>query len=637
MCGIVGVVSANPLSESDLSTVATMNASQAHRGPDGAGSLVDTQVALAMRRLAIHDLAAGHQPLHNEDRTLALVVNGEVYNFVELRRQLERRGHRFATGSDCETIVHLYEEFGTDFVHHLRGMYAGALYDVRRRTVVLFRDRLGEKPLHLFARDGRLWFSSELRSLTGSGVVPIRPDPLAIVDFLHWGFIPEPLAAIEGVEKLPAGCLETFDLGTGDRKRIRYWSMDEIPPLEIEPVSAVREELDRIIEMQVRSDVPVGVCLSAGVDSSSIAALANRKYPGTMHAVSVGYGGAKSQDESRIAQRFAAHLKIPFHRVEVSPDEAVDLLPDVVHSRDEPITDLAGIPLYCMFRRCRELGLPVMLSGLGGDELFRGYRTQAEARWWSEIFLRKDLAATLAHLMPRWPPRSPTMALLWARDLAGVRSGVEVVLNERRSGIPALRLWDLTHVFREATRHFRRDAAERLAHAATLESPRRHHRLPERPEHVEVELTKLLIRSYLAVNGLAQTDRLSMRHGIEVRAPLVDYRLVEIALGLRKARPDTDLAPKRWLRGAVAGLLPDWLVNLPKRGFSSPWRSWVPLMGRRYADTLCDGHLVAQGLLDGRVARRYAASLKNAAKPWPDQMAQSYLKLELWLRGLERR
>jgi asparagine synthase (glutamine-hydrolysing) len=634
MCGIVGVVSANPLTDSELSTVSAMNALQAHRGPDGTGSLVTSHVVLAMSRLAIHDLASGQQPLYNEDRSIALVVNGEIYNFVELRRELEGRGHRFATGSDCETILHLYEESGEDFVQRLRGMFAGAIFDGPRRKVILFRDRLGEKPLHLFARGRQLWFSSELRPMTRSGLVPIRPDPLAVVDFLYWGFIPEPLAPIEGVEKLPAGCLETFSLETGARTRRAYWSLDEIPPIDADPVSTVRSELERVIRLSIRSDVPVGVCLSGGIDSSSIAALAAREYPGTMHAVSVGYEHAGRHDESQVAERFAAHLGIPFHRVKISAEEVVEAVPDMVQARDEPITDLAGFPLFFMFRRCRELGLPVMLSGLGGDELFRGYRLQAEARTLSELALQPGLLATLGHLRPHAPPPSPTMTILWLRDLAGMRSGFRALTRRWRADARMMRFWDLTHGFRETERHMESAAARRLAEAAGHDAALRHHRLPPSPEPLEVELTKLIIRTYLLGNGLAQTDRLSMRHGIEARTPLVDYRLVETAVGLRKARPDSDLGPKIWLRKAVADLLPDWIANRPKKGFSSPWRTWVPLIGQRYAGLLPDGLAVSHGLLDGNVARACEKSLRSKLRLWPDHVAQSYLKLELWLRGL---
>jgi asparagine synthase (glutamine-hydrolysing) len=252
----------------------------------------------------------------------------------------------------------------------------------------------------------------------------------------------------------------------------------------------------------------------------------------------------------------------------------------------------------------------------------------------SELSLQPGVLSALGHLRPQWPPPSPTMSLLWLFDLAGMRSGFQSLLRKWRSNSRVLRLWDLTHGFRQADRYMGSGASRKLLEAARGEAAFRHHVLPESHEPIEVELTKLIIRTYLLGNGLAQTDRLSMRHGIEARTPLVDYRLAEIALGLRKAHPDSDLEPKLWLRQAVGDLLPDWILNRPKKGFSSPWRTWVPMIGRRYADLLPDGLAVSHGLLDGNVARSCAKSLQRSFRPWPDHIAQSYLKLELWLRGL---
>ncbi|MDX6711939.1 MAG: hypothetical protein QOH96_2955, partial [Blastocatellia bacterium] len=282
MCGIAGIVGRNALSEAELNELDVVNELLIHRGPNGAGRFRSGNVALAMRRLSIIDLEGGFQPLYNEDRTLALVANGEIYNFIELREQLEAKGHEFQTGSDCETILHLYEEHGLDFVDHLRGMFAFALWDSRRRRLVIARDRMGEKPLYLFEHNQRIVFSSELKSLLAFSTVPFELDPESVNLYFHYQYVPEPRTMLKGVRKLDAAHMLVVDVDQWRTKDICYWRMEDAPPIETaDPARRIREELEVISKIVVRSDVPVGVALSGGMDSSAIAALAVQKYPGT--------------------------------------------------------------------------------------------------------------------------------------------------------------------------------------------------------------------------------------------------------------------------------------------------------------------------------------------------------------------
>src|SRR5437868_670866 len=252
MCGIAGIITQAPITPADIACVRTANSRLIHRGPDGAGEFQDGHVMLAMRRLSIIDLEGGWQPLYNEDRTLALVANGEIYNFVELRERLETLGHRFNTNSDCETILHLYEEHGLEFVQHLRGMFAFALWDAKRRRLVLARDRMGEKPLYLYQANGRLFFASEIKALLAAGLVPFQLDPTAVNLYFHYQYVPEPMTPVKGVRKLDAACLLTVDVEPWKVEQHRYWRMEEAPPLEGDPAKLIREQLETVSEIVIR-------------------------------------------------------------------------------------------------------------------------------------------------------------------------------------------------------------------------------------------------------------------------------------------------------------------------------------------------------------------------------------------------
>ena len=297
MCGIAGIVARRPLSPDNREALTALSLKLAHRGPDGAGQFFGDHVALASRRLSVIDLEGGAQPLYNEDRSLALICNGEIYNHVELRRALESRGHTFATHSDCEAILHLYEEQGERCVHALRGMFAFALWDSRKRRLLLARDRMGEKPLYLVESQGTVVFASELKVLVAQGVVPFRLDPSAVSAYFHFSYVPDSFCAVQGVRKLPPGHTLTIDVDPWKCTQKRYWKLDDAQPLDGDPATLIREELERISEIIVRSDVPVGVALSGGLDSSAVATLAAKRYPGTLQAVTVGYAGFPRQDE----------------------------------------------------------------------------------------------------------------------------------------------------------------------------------------------------------------------------------------------------------------------------------------------------------------------------------------------------
>lgn len=610
-----------------------------HRGPDGEGEWITPHAAIGMRRLSIIDLTGGWQPLFNEDRTVALVANGEIYNHVELRRDLESRGHRFRTHSDCETIAHLYEEHGVDFVRYLRGMFAVALFDERLQRVVLVRDRMGEKPLYLHVTADTVAFSSELKSLVSGGGIPVELDPVAVGDFFHFQYVPEPFTAIRGVRKLDAAHRMIVDLKRWTITEDCYWKMEDAPPVDGEPRDVIRAELEKIGELIIRSDVPVGVALSGGLDSSAIAALAAAKYPGTLQAFSVGYAGRPASDERADARALAEHLKLPFQEVELRSEEMIRFFPDLVSAQDDPIADISGYGYYSVMRAAREAGVPVMLQGQGGDELFWGYGWVREAERQTERLRHRQRSGALA--LPRymtfkgpgwWGPRS---LALWMGEAFGLKRGAAEWRRDAAKGADDSVFYEMNPESAGAGIESASWMASRLdgACAGRISSA-----TWTRPGDGAVPAPRLLTRqicdSYLRSNGLAQGDRLGMASGVELRLPLVDYRLVETVIGLRKRRDDTSLEPKAWLRGALDGLLPEWVMNRPKRGFTPPISEWVHGLRRDHGAMLKEGRLANEGWLRRETVNRWVdEGHRGDADLW---MGFKALVLEHWIQAMEK-
>ncbi len=457
MCGIAGIVSHRPIEPGEIAALGTMNKHLRHRGPDGEGQFADANVALAMRRLSIIDLAGGWQPLYNEDRSLAIVANGEIYNYVELRKQLESQGHRLTTNGDIETILHLYEEHGLDCVQHLRGMFAFALWDSKQRRLMLARDRMGEKPLYLYESDGRLLFASEMKALLSSGLVPFDLDPNAVDLYFHYQYVPEPMTPLKRVRKLNAAHLLIVETDPWRVEERCYWRMEDAPPIEGEPAKLIRAELETASEIVIRSDVPVGVALSGGLDSSAIAALAQKKYPGTMHAFSVGYPGRPQHDERADAKALADHLEMPFHDVELTTEDMVAFFPDLVYWRDDPIADISGFGYYAVMKIAREQGVPVVLQGQGGDELFWGYNWVRDAARESVrkgfLAARGSLAALPQYLRFGFPRELSRLAIgEWAHGVGGLRAGLKSFRRDRHTPANQLVFYDLISDFQMSAR-----------------------------------------------------------------------------------------------------------------------------------------------------------------------------------------
>jgi asparagine synthase (glutamine-hydrolysing) len=597
VCGISGAVTKNKLSPELKTAVARMSAAQIHRGPDGAGEYFSETVALASRRLSIIDPHGGWQPLYNEDKSLALVINGEIYNYIELRNSLKASGHEFRTESDGEVILHLYEENQTDFINHLRGMFAFALWDNNRKRLILARDRMGEKPLYLYERDGQFLFASELKSLLHSRLVPFELDARAVNLYFHYQYVPEPQTPIKGVRKLDAAKMLIVDTKNWQIEEKTYWKMEDAPPLEGAPQDLIRQKLGEVSELIVRSDVAIGVSLSGGLDSSIVAAFAVRQQPNLL-AFSVGYEGRPESDERRDAETFAQYLNVPFFDVELDTQEIVDFFPELNLWRDDPIADIAGFGYYAVMKLAREHGVPVVLQGQGGDELFWGYpqmRAAVEENFRKAALLRNPLSqALIQSLILSFPKRNNLSA--WLRDFGGMRSALRNV-RENLAAPDRLFFYDKSDDFLSAAAQVPALYSPEFAARLKENDPYRLFDFDGNWDSAEIALTKLVCATYLRENGITQGDRLGMASSVEMRLPLVDYQFVETVIGLRKNQSDAELPPKYWLKEAVKEILPDWVLNRPKRGFAPPTREWHDALFAAYGDSLRDGFLVEEGVL----------------------------------------
>lgn len=637
MCGIAGIVSAEPLQADHFDQVARMGKALSHRGPDGSGEFSSRYVALTHRRLSIIDLSHGRQPLYNEDSSLLLIANGEIYNFIELRTRLEARGHVFKTRSDSEVILHLYEDHGSDCVRELRGMFAFALWDTRRQQLLLARDRIGEKPLYLYERDNELYFGSELKALLRIGTIPFQLDPHAVDCYFHYQFVPEPMTPVRGIRKLPPATVMTISINPWHVDERCYWRMEDAPPLNGDPGEQIRAELETISELVIRSDVPVGIALSGGLDSSAIAALATKKYAGSMHAFSIGYSGRPAYDERADAKALADHLSMPFHEVEITTEEMVHCFPELIAWRDDPIADISGYGYYAVMKAAREQNVPVMLQGQGGDELFWGYPWLVRA---VEQSSRKSALAGAGaarmrdYFKLRLLPESCSKRELWnwGTSLAGLRSSWEEYQRDRVAPPERAVFYDLTPDFRMVGPILNAVYDPKFVEALGSRSAYDPFTMPLPWLRPDILITKLICQTYLLENGIAQGDRLSMANSVELRLPLVDYRLLETVIGLRKAHPDHRLPPKSWFKAAVRDILPTWVLNRPKRGFQPPVKLWHRALFGRYGSLLQDGFLAQSGVFSSQSASQLGQG------PFPPgaivPLSFKALVLEQWCRQL---
>ncbi len=563
-CGICGVVTDGTRAAPARPVLERMTEALAHRGPDAAGLYLRGPAGLGSRRLSIIDLAGGDQPIANEDGTIWIVYNGEVFNYRELRRDLLARGHRLATASDTEVIVHLYEEDGAGCVRRLRGMFAFALWDATRKTLLLARDRLGIKPLYYAERPGVLAFASELRSLRHALPGAPEVDPQALEEYVTLGYVPSPRAIFAGIRKLPPA--HTLEWSRGRATLRRYWTVRYDAGARDDVTTAagrLRALLDDAVRAWTVSDVPVGAFLSGGVDSSIVTALMCRAADGGVRTFSIGFDDP-AYDELRYARQTAARYGTEHHEV-VLGASALASLPQVVWFLDEPLADDSAVPTFTVSRLARA-HVKVVLSGDGGDELFGGYawtyRDQLRrAMDWLPGPVRGALAGLAGNgdVSPHgagWPARL-RRAL---RDAVGTLE--DGYLRRTTIGAPFKRL--LYHPALRARLGGYDGASPARAILALdgVKDPRE--RMLRADQHL-----------YLPDDILFKVDRMSMAHSLEVRTPLLDHHLVEFAAALPYNLKVRGLTSKYLLKRAVRDLVPPPLLRQRKRGFSVPVGRWL--------------------------------------------------------------
>ncbi|MBK1665186.1 asparagine synthetase B [Rhodospirillum rubrum] len=595
MCGLVGIYHPTASRPVDRALVEAMNQRQFHRGPDDGGVFIGPGIGLGHRRLSIVDLGGGRQPMTNDGGGVVLVYNGELYNNAELVAELQAAGHVFRTASDTETVIHAWEEWGEDSVCHLRGMFAYALWDDRGQTLFLARDRLGIKPLHYTClADGRVMFGSELKSLTGVEDIPKVVDPLAIEDFLAYGYVPDPRSIFKDILKLEAGHTLTFRRGEAPGRPQCYWDVKFTTPsrpAKTDDLCAeVIDRLDEAVRCHLVADVPVGAFLSGGVDSSAMVALMAGATDRPVETCSIAFSEARFDESAyakTVAERYGTH-----HRVHTLPAQTLSEVGPLTAIYDEPFADSSALPTLKVCQAARET-VTVALSGDGGDELFAGYRryrfhTAEEAvRRILPQAARGPLFGALGRVYPKldWAPQvlraKSTFQALGRDRVEGYFNAVSVIPDGLRRGL------------------YSKTMRAELAGYGASEVLRRH--MTRAPADHPLSVAQYVdLKTWLPGDILTKVDRASMATSLEVRVPMLDHRFVEWTAGLS---PDLKLSGgtgKYLLKRALRPLLPDDVLYRRKMGFSIPLADWLrgPWSGRTRA-LAGQSALVTSGLFDG--------------------------------------
>jgi asparagine synthase (glutamine-hydrolysing) len=621
MCGIYGLLQldGDPIPGGALSG---MGQRTIHRGPDDEGFYANGPVALGMRRLSIIDVAGGHQPLSNEDGTLWLVANGEIYNYRELRQGLVAQGHRFRTASDCETLLHLYEQYGDDFLQRVNGMFAFALWDSVRGRLVVARDRLGIKPLYVWRNARRLAFASEAKALFALPGIHAELDTSALYSYLALGYVPAPQSMFRGVHKLLPATMLIAESGRIEERC--YWRL----PMEVDRsrsekqwIGDIRDHLEKSVHSQMVSDVPIGAFLSGGVDSSAVVAFmsAHSDRPVKTYAIGFGGGGAESYyNELPYARQIAERFKTDHHEILVRPDVA-SLLPRLLWHMDEPVADTAFITTYLVSEFARR-EVTVILSGVGGDELFGGYRRYLGSHYQSRFDrLPAGLRRAAFALGEKLPSDRHSPLLNTMRLAKGFLASAGLPLEERyRSYVEVVSDDSAVQLLRDAP-GARADLLEGAFRGATSTD----------------DLNRMLAvdtATQLPDDLLLLTDRMSMAVSLECRVPLLDHELVELAARMPEDVKIRGGRLKHAMKAALSDLIPRDILERKKRGFGTPMGAWLkgdlaPMMH----DLLSEPSIEARGLFNyPEIAKLIAAHEANRIDG-TDRLL-SLLNFEIWAR-----
>jgi asparagine synthase (glutamine-hydrolysing) len=640
MCGISGLANCG-----DREVLARMTRAQAHRGPDDSGLWErrfpdGSYVGLGSRRLAILDLSAdGHMPMCNEDRTVWITYNGEIYNFAELRRELQSKGHRFASNTDTEVVIHLYEQEGENCVHRLNGMFAFAICDLRsgRPDLFLARDHFGVKPLYYAQRGRKLAFASEVKALLHVPGIEAEIDLESLHQYLTFLWVPDPKTMFRGIHKLPAGHCATFR--DGELKIRQYWDLSfpradaAFTRSEADLAEEVRERFQRSVEAQMISDVPIGAFLSAGLDSSSIVAMMCRQTRQPVRTYTITFPrkyrvGETTLDDPNVPARLARHLGCENQQILVEPDVA-ELLPRLTWHMDEPTADPAIITAYLVCREARKQAT-VLLSGVGGDELFAGYRKHAAQRWARAYqkfprLLRSGIESSV-NALPGFRGSAMKGSVRLAKKMA------------RSASLEPEDYFIRNCTYLDADQKMSLYTSEVQDQLRTSDPAIRHHARFDAVRDADFlnQMLYLDTRIFMTSLNLNYNDKMSMASSVEVRVPFLDRELAEFAAW--NIPPDLKLkgffqpTTKHIFRKAMRSVLPAEVLRQPKAGFAAPVDYWLANDLREMVDdSLSDTNIQKRGLFRPEAVRRFVDEHRSGAQDWSMQIWQ-FLTLENWMR-----
>lgn len=634
MCGICGVWEYGAAEgRVDRALVERMRDQMPHRGPDDAGHLIfdNARGGLGFRRLSIIDLSeAGHQPMHGCTDQVWLVFNGEIYNHASLREGLEQRGHRYASRTDSETILHLYEERGLDFVQDIEGDFAIALWDAARRQLVLARDRIGVKPLYFYHRDGRFIFASEIKAILEHPAVTAEVDEQSLYHYLTFLTTPAPQTLFRDIQKLPAGHLLVAG-SDGSVELKQYW--DALPPVRVEMRSDEEHQAEILrllrasITKRMMSDVPFGVFLSGGVDSSANVALMSEQMSRPVETFTVGFKDAEYLNELESARRIARQFNTNHHEVMISEKEMQDFLPRLIFHQDEPIGDPVCVPLYYVSQLARDSGTIVVQVGEGADEIFSGYENYVRNLRAYENFWRH------AERVPLSIRRAISGMARPPLEASGrKRAAIELL---RRLGAGEPMFWGGVVVYDETfkPRVLSPQMRQRWNHLSSLEvvQPYLQHIERERPDSdFLARLTYLELKLRLPELLLMRVDKITMAASVEARVPFLDHHLVEYAMALPRSLKVSGASGKHILKRALEGVLPRDLLYSPKRGFGAPVREWFRNgLGEWFDSHLLNSTMRRRDFLDYNFVSRLIAEHTEGRRDWGFHL-WALLNLSVW-------
>lgn len=630
MCGIVGIFDTRGRRPIERQLLERMNEAQHHRGPDEGGLHLEPGLGLGHRRLSIIDLSTGQQPLYNEDKSVVVVYNGEIYNFQELTKYLLARGHHFKTRCDTEVLVHAWEEWGAKCVERFRGMFAFAIWDRKRRTLFLARDRLGIKPLYYACLpDGYLLFASELKALLCHPTFPREIEPRAVEDYFAYGYIPEPKTIFQHAFKLSPGHFLTATDGHPIPIPKAYWDIPFKPRSDLSEQDTEHELIERLreaVRIRLIAEVPLGAFLSGGVDSSAVVAMMAGLRDEPVNTCSIAFGDAafnESQYAGIVAERYQAN-----HHVEQVDSQDFELIDKLAGIYDEPYADSSAMPTYRVCQLARQ-HVTVALSGDGGDENFAGYRRyrwhvyEERMRSLLPLTLRRPLLGALATIYPKAD---------WAPKVLRAKSTLESIARDSMEGY-----FHSVSILGDSIRQrlFSQELRQALQGYEAISVLREHAR--NAPSQHPLSLVQYLdLKTYLPGDILTKVDRASMAHALEVRVPILDHEFVEWTSGLS---PDLKLRGREGkyiFKKALQPLLPKDILYRPKMGFAVPLATWFrgPLKNR-LRDALLGSTLVETGWFNHRYLRHLVSQHQSGLRDYSAPL-WSLLMFEAFLRNLSK-